>query len=87
MQLKTLINTIPNLDCDIDHFVTKITSKEAHEVDVFDKIDLFAPLEIFECQSMIDYMLESPNELQKIINDKKRGKENYSLIGKLVQEV
>mgnify|MGYP006109763943 CR=1 FL=1 len=49
LQDRVLLNTIPNLDCDIDQFISRITDKTLNEIHDFDKIDLFAPLEILEC--------------------------------------
>jgi uncharacterized protein YkuJ len=39
---------IPDTNCDIDEFINRVTANKNEEHD-FDKIDLFAPLEIFEC--------------------------------------
>lgn len=85
-----LANTIQNEDCEIDKFVETLTEpfcKEGQYGDDYENIDLFAPLEILECQSMIDYLSTSPNILIKIIKDQHRGKKNYSLLGQLINQV
>ena len=71
-------NTVTNKDCDIDHFVENVTEKiknghkhknheEEANVGDMELADIFAPLEILNCQSMLDYLLNSPNILSKLL--------------------
>jgi hypothetical protein len=70
---------VMNKDIDIDSFVETVIEKteENHNHDKLDKIeadieeaglqDMFAPLEILNCQSMLDYLQNSPNILSKLL--------------------
>lgn len=69
-----------NKDCDIDTFVTTTIelpdANHNHDHDELDAeigdiglVDLFAPLEILHCQSIIDYLQNSPNILSRLLID------------------
>ena len=79
-------NMIPNMKCDIDYFVETIINNDAVRDYHFKKVDLFAPFEVLNGQTMIDYLTLSPNILGKVMNDKAREKmEDFSLIGQLLK--
>ena len=67
-----------NKDCDIDTFVEHVTGRTEkglkqgnHEEEInhldMELTDIFAALEILNCQSMLDYLLNSPNILSKLL--------------------
>ena len=99
LQQRVISNMVMNKDLDIDSFVETVIEKSEednyHEHDEIDVsigelgiTDMFAPLEVLNCQSILDYLQNSPNILSKLlIEQQQHNHPTNSMIHQLIQSV
>ena len=100
LQQRVISNMVMNKDLDIDCFVETVIEKSevfdhGHVHDDLDAsigelgmTDMFAPLEVLNCQSTLDYLQNSPNILSKLLIEQQQNNHpTNSMIHQLIQSV